>query len=71
MIHSDVWGASRVATQSGKMWFITFIDDHTRITWVYLLKEKYDVEQAFKDFYNMVKTQFKSQIRIFRSDNGK
>ena len=30
-IHSDVWGPSRVTTLSGKRWFITFIDDHTRL----------------------------------------
>ena len=32
MIPSDVWGPSRVATFSGKRWFITFIDDHTRVS---------------------------------------
>lgn len=32
LIHSDVWGPSRVTTFSGKGWFITFIDDHTRVT---------------------------------------
>ncbi|XP_059289454.1 uncharacterized protein LOC132042971 [Lycium ferocissimum] len=30
MIHSDVWGPSRISTMSGKRWFVTFIDDHTR-----------------------------------------
>ncbi|KAL0556911.1 hypothetical protein IC582_005428 [Cucumis melo] len=32
LIHSDVWGPSKVTTSSRKQWFITFIDDHTRLT---------------------------------------
>ena len=31
LIHSDVWGPSRITTRTGKKWFITFIDDHTRL----------------------------------------
>ena len=54
-----------------KKWFVTFIDDHTRLTWVYLMKEKSKVETIFKLFYTMVQTQFHKKIQIFRSDNGK
>ena len=71
VIHSDIWGPSRVQNLSGTRWFITFIDDHTRLCWVYLLKNKSDVEQTFKNFFSMVKTQFNTQIQIFRTDNGK
>lgn len=37
LIHNDIWGLSKVTTSNGKKWFITFTNDHTRITWVYLL----------------------------------
>ncbi|KAA0042083.1 reverse transcriptase [Cucumis melo var. makuwa] len=40
LIHSDVWGPSKVTTSSGKRWFVTFIDDHTFLTWVYLITDK-------------------------------
>src|SRR6516165_6162283 len=40
LVHSDVWGPSRIASASGARWFITFIDDHTRVCWVYLMKDK-------------------------------
>ncbi|KAA0025138.1 Retrovirus-related Pol polyprotein from transposon TNT 1-94 [Cucumis melo var. makuwa] len=40
LIHSDVWGPSKVTTSSGKRWFVTFTDDHTRLTWVYLITDK-------------------------------
>jgi len=51
--------------------FITFIDDHSRVCWVYLLKGKSDVCQAVKDFITMVQNQFQINIKVFRSDNGK
>ena len=31
LIHSDVWGPFRVTTSTRKKWFVTFIDDHTRL----------------------------------------
>ncbi|CAJ2656645.1 unnamed protein product [Trifolium pratense] len=71
VIHSDVWGPNRTSTLSHKKWFITFIDDHSRVCWVYLLKGKSDVCQAVKDFVKMVQNQFQTNIQVFRSDNGK
>lgn len=71
VIHSDVWGPNRINTFSNKKWFITFIDDHTRICWVYLLKEKSEVGQVVKNFFKMVHTQYQTNIQVFRSDNGK
>ncbi|XP_073225657.1 uncharacterized protein [Cicer arietinum] len=40
LIHNDIWGPSRVKNITGSKWFVTFIDDHTRVTWVFLMKEK-------------------------------
>ena len=70
LIRSDVWGPSRVITISKKKWLVTFIDDHTRLCWVYLMSEKSKVGQIFKDFYTMVETQFQKKIRVFHNDNG-
>ena len=36
LIHSDIWGLFKVTNLSGIKWFITFIDNHTRVYWVYL-----------------------------------
>lgn len=38
-VHSDLWGAPTVPLSLGKcQYFISFIDDYTRKTWVYFLK---------------------------------
>lgn len=70
IIHSDLWGPSRVLTRNHKKWFVTFIDDHTRVCWVYLLKEKTEVRNVFQNFHSMIQTQFQTQIQVLRSDNG-
>ena len=71
LIHTDIWGPSRISTRCGKKWFVTFIDDHTRVCWVCLLKEKSKVESVFQKFYSKVLTQFQEKIKIVRSDNEK
>ena len=34
------------------------------------MSEKSDVKKLFKDFYNMIETQFQSKINILHTDNG-
>lgn len=40
LIHLDVWGPYKVMTHNGYRFFLTIVDDHSRLTWVYLLKQK-------------------------------
>lgn len=49
--------------------FITFIDDHTWVCWVYLLKEKIEATQIFENFLSMVKNQFQTFVEVLCSDN--
>ena len=70
LIHSDVWGPSPITTPSGHRWFVIFVDDCTRMTWLYQLKTKDEVFTIFQAFHAMVQTQFSSKIRVLRSDNG-
>ncbi|KAL5787125.1 hypothetical protein ACOSP7_004074 [Xanthoceras sorbifolium] len=32
LVHSDIWGSSNV---SGTKWFVSFIDDCTRVSWIF------------------------------------
>jgi transposase InsO family protein len=70
LVHTDVWGPAPQSTHNGKKWFISFVDDCTRVTWVYLLKHKSDVYDVFRSFYQMIVTQFNTCIKVIRSDNG-
>ena len=64
-------GASRINNITGSRWFVTFVDDHTRVTWVFLMKKKSEVREIFENFNNMVQTQFQEKIQVLRTDNAR
>lgn len=70
IVHSDVWGPAKIVSFDGFRYYVTFIDDFSRNTFVYLLKFKHEVQKCFEDFHNLVKNHFSSNICILRSDNG-
>ena len=49
---------------------MSFIDDCTRVSWVYLLKSKNDVIHDIPQFSNLIATQFHTRVQVFHSDNG-
>ena len=63
VIHSDVWGPAKVPSFSHARYFVTFIDECTRMTWISLLQNKSDVSTAFQEFHKMVKNQYQRPIR--------
>ena len=70
LIHSDLWGPAPVDSYDGYKYFVLFIDDKSRATWLYLLKSKTEVISVFQEFHNMVINQFDAKIKSFRTDNG-
>ena len=69
LVHSDVWGPT-IESIDGYKYFVSFIDDFSRVTWIYLLKFKSEVIDVFKNFHMLVMTQFSARLKILRSDNG-
>lgn len=53
IVNLDVWCPSPITSLFDFKYFVTFVDDYSRATWVYLLKNKSDVCVAFKSFHNM------------------
>ena len=52
------------------IYIITFIDDFSKYTTVYLLKNKSVAFEKFQDFLKEVENQFGRKIKIIRSDRG-
>jgi Integrase core domain len=69
LIHSDLWGHAPVDSKEGFKYFVTFIDDKSRATWLYLLKSKIEVYETFQVFCNMVENQFETTVKVLRTDN--
>ncbi|KAL0849649.1 hypothetical protein ABMA28_013903 [Loxostege sticticalis] len=55
----------------GARYFVTFIDDFTRKVFVYLLTNKSDVFNKFKEFKAYAENQLSTTIKILRTDNGR
>ena len=57
LVHTDVCGPMRTTSHGGNKYFILFIDDYSRMTWVYFMKERSQVFSIFKKFKNFVEKQ--------------
>ena len=60
-----------VVSANGNKYMMTFIDDYTRMCWVYLLKNKSDAFQTFNNFHAWIENHAKTHIGSLRTDNGK
>ena len=70
LVHSDLCGPFQVKSKSGALYFVTFIDDHSRKLWVYVLKSKDQVFCVFKEFHALVERQTGKKLKCIRTDNG-
>jgi transposase InsO family protein len=55
---------------SGYVYYVSFIDDYSRKTWVYFLKSKDEVFSKFKEFKALIENVSERKIKILRSNNG-
>lgn len=70
LLHSDIWGPYKVNTRGKFRFFLTLVDDYSRVTWVYLLEKKSDYLGTLIKFENYIENQYKGKLRIIRSDNA-
>ena len=70
-IHSDICGPMQTVTVRGYKYFITFIDDHSRMSFVYPMKRRSEALKCYKDFSRMAERQTGRKIRVFKSDGAK
>ena len=66
----DIWGPSRISTLNGFLYFVIFVDDYSRMTWLFLMKERSELPCILSTFYNEIFVQFNKRIKILRSDNA-
>ena len=69
LIHSDVWTAPCISRENHR-YFVTFIDQKSKYTWLTMIQTKDRVLDAFINFQNHITNQFNVKIKVFRSDNG-
>ena len=71
IIHSRMFGDRHLSyPKGGFAYYAIFVDDFSRYCWIYFLKHKHEVFACFKSYHMMIKNQFNSNLKIFRTDSG-
>ena len=55
---------------SGALYFVTFIDDHSRNVWGFALKTKDQVLDSFKELHAILERETRRKLKAIRADNG-
>jgi len=71
LVHTNVCDPIKPMSTGQNRYFLTFIDDFSKKTWIYFLKRKSEVLNYFKDFKVIIKKQSGYKIRTVRSDQGR
>ena len=56
LIHSDVWGPSPIFNIGGSRYFVVFVDDYSRYSWIFHMKHRSELLQVYSNFAKMVET---------------
>ena len=70
LVHSDLWGPAPLLSYEGFRYYIHFVDDFTRFTWIYPLHTKSEAKTAFLHFQSFVERQFDKKIKSLQTDWG-
>ncbi|MCO5612761.1 hypothetical protein L7F22_067031 [Adiantum nelumboides] len=70
LVHSDLCEPMESTSLTGSVYFLTFIDDFSRYTIVYFLKQKSQVLSNFKQYCSLVVRQHDLPVQSLCSDNG-
>ena len=70
LVHSDVCGKMNSPSLGGGEYFLTFIDDCTHYTWVYVLKHKSEVFKRFQKWKALVENISGQKLKALRTDRG-
>ena len=69
LAHSNVWGPASTSSLGGSLYYVIFIDDATRKTWVYPIKNKSNVFSIFQRWKAFVENEAGTKMKCLRTDN--
>ena len=70
LVHS-IFRSIEVISELDFKYFINFLDDYSRVTWLFLMTNRYNFSFIFQKFCTEIKNQFGASIRVLRPDNMK
>ena len=70
LVHTDVCGPMRVQDRGGYEYFVTFTDDYSRYGFVYLMRQKSETFDKFREYKAEAEKQLGVHIKQLRSGRG-
>ena len=70
LVHTDVCRPMSSIARGGFQYFITFTDGFSRYGYIYLMRNKSESFEKFKEFQNEVQNQLGMSTKFLRSDRG-
>lgn len=70
LVHSDIWGPTPVTSSLGHRFYIHFIDDFSKFSWLYPLVHKSSAYNAFLKFKLLVENLFDKRIKYLQTNGG-
>ena len=70
LVYSDVWGPAPSLSNEGYRYYVHFLDDYSRFTWIYPLHTKSEVKIVFTQFLAMVERMFGRKLVCLQTDWG-
>ena len=64
LVHNDVFGPMSVPSLGKHVYYVSFIYEFLRNTWIYFLRNKYEFFDMFKEFKALVENQTKKIIKV-------
>ena len=71
LLHVDTWEPYKIRTHDACSYFLTVIDDMSRHTWTFLMKQKSDCVDILEFLITFIHTQFGIYVKSLRTDNVK
>ena len=63
LMHTNVWRTAQESSIGGSHYYVTFINNATRKLWVYFLRQKSNVFQAFKKWKCLVENETSKKLK--------
>ena len=70
IVYSDLWGPAPLLSHNGFRYYIVFVDDFSRFSWIYFLRSKDEVLRVFSTFKCQVENLLQHTIKTLRTDGG-
>ena len=65
LVHTDIRGPSPIPNMGGVVYFVTFMDDYSRFTWIYFMKHQSRLSHVYASFLLLFKPNFLVLSKLF------